>query len=88
MLKRGTELISVDPILDRLLQIFRGKLGPLVQPDADFAEMEIDSLALAEISVVVEQEFHVRLSDRVLEVSTIRELAELIAELRMTSVSR
>ena len=82
MLQKGTEPIVVDPILDRLLEIFRGKLGPVAKPDADFAEMEIDSLALAEISVVVEQEFQVRLSDRVLEVGTIRELAELIAELR------
>ena len=78
----------MDPILAQLLVIFRGKIGPLAQPDDDFASLEIDSLALAEISVLVEQEFQVRLTDRVLEVNSIRELSRLIAELRPSSVAR
>ena len=72
----------MDAIQNRLLALFRGKFGPGVTADNDFASLEIDSLALAELSLLVEQEFHVRLTDRVLECSTIRELAALVKSLQ------
>ncbi|HTN77431.1 MAG TPA: acyl carrier protein [Pirellulaceae bacterium] len=75
----------MESILDRLVELFRTKFGPDVSPDANFAALDIDSLALAELSLVVEQEFHVRLTDRVLEVTSIRELAVLIYELQLAA---
>ncbi len=77
----------MDAILKRLLALFRGKFGPAVSIDDDFASLEIDSLALAELSLMVEQEFHVRLTDRVLDCTTIRELAELVSELQGKQVT-
>lgn len=75
-------------ILDRLVELFRAKFGPHVSPDNDFADLEIDSLALVELSLQVEQEFHVRLNERVLDVSSLHELAELIEELEHEQLAR
>ncbi len=72
----------MDAIVERLLALFRDRFGPNVGADDDFAGLEVDSLALAELSLLVEQEFHVRLTDRVLDCTTIRELATLVNELQ------
>ena len=80
--------MTADPVLERLLVLFRGKFGAQTQADDAFSSLDIDSLALAEISVAVEQEFRVRLTERVLEVNSIRELSQLIHELMLTPVSR
>ena len=77
-----------DSILARLLELFRNKFGPNAQPDAHFATLDVDSLALAEISLLVEKEFQVRLTERVLEVNSIRELAQLVTELRLSPAVR
>lgn len=72
----------MEAILYRLVELFQMRLGRDVSPDDDFADLDVDSLTLVELSLTVEQEFHVRLNDRVLEVNSLRELAELVADLQ------
>ncbi len=60
------------------------ELGPAkdqIKDDATWEELDIDSLDLAELSQVVEEEFGVRLKgDDVAKIATVGEAIELITE--------
>ena len=53
-----------------------------IEPDAPFADYDIDSLTLAELIFAIEDEFHVEVPDSAAtSVTTLRGLAQLLDEL-------
>ncbi|MEU9162242.1 acyl carrier protein [Streptomyces sp. NPDC048424] len=62
-------------ILDETFQVE----PEMIRPDATLADMELDSLAVAELSAIVQEQFAVRITgEDVGKGSALRELAELI----------
>jgi acyl carrier protein len=68
-------------LLDRILAILEEKTDVKIDPDEPFGHLPIDSITMAELVVQVEKEFKIRADERMLEVGSVRELAELIERL-------
>ena len=66
---------SVATVLADLIQ---KKTGVRPQPDDSFATLEVDSLAMAELTAEVEKEFEIRVREDVMDVTTVGELAAYI----------
>ena len=59
-----------------------------IDPDAPFAQYNLDSLTLAELMFAVEDEFHVQVPDAAMStVTNLRGLARMLDELRAAKVS-
>jgi acyl carrier protein len=66
----------------QLQDIIQAKMRRRPSVDESFAELDIDSLAMAEIVFEIESTFDVRTDDEVLDISNIQELAAYIDRLR------
>lgn len=59
-----------------------------IDPDAPFAQYDLDSLTLAELMFAVEDRFHVQVPDAAMStVANLRGLARLVDELRAARVA-
>jgi acyl carrier protein len=55
----------------------------VIDPDAPFAQYDLDSLTVAELLFAIEDNFHVQVpDDAAAKVTTVRELAQLLDQLR------
>ncbi|GAB2610930.1 hypothetical protein GCM10027168_49780 [Streptomyces capparidis] len=72
--------LRFDELKDILVQDM--KVTPdLVTPDATWEDMELDSLAMVELSLMLEQRFGLAVSDdQLLEAATIGDMVELLAQ--------
>jgi acyl carrier protein len=68
--------------LTQLIQRQFGIEGASIDPDAPFADYDLDSLTLAELLFAIEDEFHVEVPDQaVASLATLRDLAQLLDQL-------
>jgi acyl carrier protein len=59
-----------------------------IDPDAPFAQYNLDSLTVAELMFAVEDHFHVQVPDQAMStVTNLRGLAHMLDELRASKVS-
>jgi acyl carrier protein len=72
----------MSEIQEKLLQLLERKFRQRPAPDESFAAIGVDSLAMAELVVEIEQMFAVETDDRILEVDTVDELAAYVQQLR------
>lgn len=74
--------------IDSLKQLIHQQFGvepSAIDPDAPFAQYDLDSLTLAELVFAIEDSFHVEVPDSaVSSVTNLRELAALLDGLRAT----
>ncbi|MDE2605911.1 MAG: acyl carrier protein [Burkholderiales bacterium] len=74
--------------IDSLKQLIHQQFGvepSAIDPDAPFAQYDLDSLTLAELMFAIEDSFHVEVPDSaVSSVTNLRELAALLDGLRAT----
>ncbi|MEU2506628.1 acyl carrier protein [Streptomyces sp. NPDC007863] len=71
---------------DRLVQLLVGNFGfeaEEVNPADTFSKLELDSLALVELTLVVQQEFGIKLSDDDLEADETLERAATVIESKL-----
>jgi len=72
--------------IDSLKQLIHQQFGvepSAIDPDAPFAQYDLDSLTLAELIFAIEDSFHVEVPDSAVStVTNLRELAGLLDELR------
>lgn len=62
----------------RLLQIITASLGRPARPADTWADLGVDSLGMAEMMTEVERTFSVRLDERIFEVESVAEMAQLL----------
>jgi len=55
-----------------------------IDPDAPFAQYNLDSLTVGELLFAIEDEFHVLVPDSAINIATLRGLAQLLDELVAT----
>ena len=75
----------MTPMTDRIVAILTDKLDldAPIAADAPFSDLEIDSLALLELSVLLEQEYGVRLSEEdILEANSAERVTGLMESAR------
>jgi phthiocerol/phenolphthiocerol synthesis type-I polyketide synthase E len=79
--------VSTDDVLDRVCRIWASVLGlPRIEPDANFFDIDGDSLSAVEVLAMVRDAFGVELDIAVLiDAPTVRDFAELIVEARTGS---
>jgi acyl carrier protein len=75
--------IPMSTVLQQLTALLGKRFGVTdseVNADSTFAELDLDSLALVEITLAAEKEFHVSIrEDEVSPEDTVRKMVELIA---------
>jgi acyl carrier protein len=78
-----------DLIAERLVSYF-GVPAELVRPEATMEDLEVDSLMLAEIAVIIEDEHGFRVEDAVVDATvtmTLGEVAERLDRARLRAAS-
>ena len=65
-------------VQETLAQLIRQKTGREPRGDDSLATLEIDSLAMAELTVELEQLFDVQVGEDILDVDTVRQLTEYL----------
>jgi acyl carrier protein len=65
-----------------ILDLLRAKLGGQPRREDALGLLNVDSVALAELSLEIEQALHVRMDEGVLEAVTVGEMIDYVAELR------
>ena len=86
----GTRTTDMDSIesLKQLLHSHFDVAPADMDPDAPFAQYNLDSLTLAELMFVVEDAVHVQVSDEAMStVTNLRGLARMVDELRAVRVA-
>lgn len=77
--------------IDSLKQLIHQQFGvepSAIDPDAPFAQYDLDSLTLAELIFAIEDSFHVEVPDSAIStVTNLRELAALLDGLRATGTA-
>ena len=71
---------TLQEIQNKLADLVQRKTGVRPQPTDSLAELQIDSLAMAELTVEIEQAFGIRIGDDVTDVTDMAGLAEYVAE--------
>jgi acyl carrier protein len=71
-----------DDTRQKLLCLIQSRFARSATAENTFADLEIDSLAMAEFSLAIEKEFDVRLDEQVLEVTTVGEMVQYVERLR------
>jgi acyl carrier protein len=72
----------------QLLQIVTASLGRPARPSDTWADLGVDSLGMAEMMTEVERTFDVRLDERVFEVESIAEMAQLLDSERAAAAAK
>jgi len=71
---------TMRDIQDQLADLVQRKTGVRPPPTDSLAELQIDSLALAELTVEIEQTFGIRIGDDVTDVADMAGLARYVAD--------
>ena len=69
---------AVDEVQGVIVDAIRAKVGGQPTLDDSLALLDIDSLAMAEITLEIEQKLQLRLDESVVEAQTVGELTELV----------
>lgn len=69
---------AVDEIQSVIVDAIRAKVGGQPKLEDSLGVLDIDSLAMAEITLEIEQKLQLRLDESVLEARTVGELIELV----------
>ena len=64
-----------------ILDLLRAKLGGQPRREDTLGLLNVDSVALAELSLEIEETLHVRMDEGVLEAVTVGEMIDYVAEL-------
>jgi acyl carrier protein len=76
----------IEALRDLIHQQF-GVDASVIDPDAPFAQYDLDSLTVAELLFAIEDNVHVQVpDDAAAKVTTVRELAQLLDQLRAQNV--
>jgi acyl carrier protein len=65
---------SVDEVEATILEALKAKVGPRAQLADDLSRLSIDSLAMAELALEIEERLKIRLDEGVLEQRTVKDL--------------
>jgi len=65
-------------VTSTLLDLVHKKTGTRPQPDDTFAAIQIDSLAMAELTVEIEKTFNIRIGEDVMDCTNLTDLAAYI----------
>jgi acyl carrier protein len=68
----------ITDVQETVAQLIQRKTGREPQNGDSLATLEIDSLAMAELTVELEQTFGVRVEEDILDVQTLQELSEYV----------
>ena len=69
----------MSQVHDELRELIAAKTGVRPELEDTLDVMKIDSLAMAELTVVIEKAFRIRIDDDVLEVSNFQGLGDYVA---------
>ncbi len=64
----------MDDVEAIVIEVLKTKVGPRAQLTDDLSRLSIDSLAMAEVALEIEQRLKIRLDEGVLEQRTVKEL--------------
>lgn len=79
---RSSEQQAMDEVQSVIVNAIRAKVGGQPQPDDSLALLDLDSLAMAEVTLEIEQQLKLRLDESVLEARTVSELCERVRRCR------
>lgn len=65
-------------VTSTLLDLVQKKTGTRPQPDDTFAAIQIDSLAMAELTVEIEKTFNIRIGEDVMDCTNLTDLVAYI----------
>ena len=71
----------MDEVEATVLDALKTKIGPRAQLTDDLARLSIDSLAMAELALEIEQRLKIRLDEGVLEQKTVNDLVHYAQKL-------
>ena len=71
---------SVESIEDKLRTSFQAKFGSRPELDDGLAFIGVDSIGMAELTVEIERDFGIKVSDDIVGVDTVQDLADYIRE--------
>ena len=80
----------MDDVEATVLEALKRKVGPRAQLTDDLARLSVDSLAMAELALEIEQRLKIRLDEGVLEQKTVKDLvhyAQKLVEKQKTAAS-
>lgn len=77
----------MDTIENELIQQLREKFGGEPKLDDALLLIGVDSVGMAEMTLEIEKQFNVRVDDSILDVETVRELANYIRQRQGSKVS-
>jgi acyl carrier protein len=69
-----------------VLAILANKIGRPVVLSDDVSHLELDSLALAEVSVEIEKAVNIRLDEGILDARTVGDIVTYVAELKRSAL--
>lgn len=76
----ATAAVKSMSLEDQVLQIVRSKVEVPVTLESKLDAIGLDSLAMAEVVFELETQFKIRTDDRILDLRTVREVAQFVAE--------
>jgi acyl carrier protein len=71
----------MDDVEATVLEALKAKVGPRAQLTDDLARLSVDSLAMAELALEIEQRLKIRLDEGVLEQRTVKDLVHYAQKL-------
>ena len=74
----SSEQQAVDEVQNVIVNAIRAMVGGQPQLDDSLALLDLDSLAMAEVTLEIEQRLQLRLDESVLEARTVGELCDLV----------
>jgi len=75
-------------VAEKILAIVRAKIPGPISLDSTFDSLGLDSLAMAEVVFDIENTFQIRTDERLLNLRTIREVADYVASKLQPSRTR
>jgi acyl carrier protein len=78
----------VDTIEAELIEQLKEKFGGQPKLDDTLLLIGVDSVGMAELTLEIEKQFHVRVDDAILDVETVQELADYVRQLQSAKVSK
>ena len=79
---------TMREIQDQLADLVQRKTGVRPEPTDSLAELQIDSLAMAELTVEIERAFGIRIGEDVTDVADMAGLARYVAARQSCDTSR
>ncbi|GIW94999.1 MAG: hypothetical protein KatS3mg110_3040 [Pirellulaceae bacterium] len=72
----------MEEVRQQVIGLLKKKLGKPVDPSDSFADLQLDSLAMAELAYEIEQALGIRTDEEVLDCTTVEEFIQYAVRLK------